>query len=168
MSKEANHYVDKREFHLLLVEHKRKVEAALAKGEETPRPCDGIGDAFIKIANGLARKANFVNYPFREDMIGDAIENCAMAVNNYDPDRFNNPYGYFTKVCWWSNLRKIEREHKQLYVKFKSMEQAILSESLVEGDDENFQYDAVLLDNEKMKPIIEKFDKKIKKKPKAK
>jgi hypothetical protein len=165
---EDNYYIDKREFHLLLVEHKKKVTAALKRGEEPPQPCDGIGESFIKIANGLASKSNFANYIFREDMVGDAIENCSMAVNKYDPDRFNNPYGYFTKVCWWSNLRKIEREHKQLYIKFKSMERAILGTALVEGDDENFQYDDVLLDNEKMNHIIEKFDNKSKKKPKAK
>lgn len=166
MSNKDNYYVDNKEIHQLFVAHKKKVEAALEAGEEMPRACDGIGQFFIDISKGVCSRANFVNYPFKEDMILDGIENCVMALNNYDPDKFDRPYAYFTKVVWWSNLRKIEREHKQLYVKFKSLQNAVLENTLVEGEDENFQYDDVTLDNDKMTPIINKFEKK--KSPKKK
>ena len=42
-----------------------------------------------KIATHLSYKPNFVNYMFREDMIGDGIENCVQYIHN-DPEKSNN------------------------------------------------------------------------------
>ena len=35
-----------------------------------------LGECFLKIANHLSYRPNFINYTFRDDMISDGIENC--------------------------------------------------------------------------------------------
>ena len=76
----------------------------------------------MKIAEGLSHKPNFINYPHREDMIGDGIENCLMYFENFDPSKSKNPFAYFTQVIYFAFLRRIQKEKKQLYVKYKSTE----------------------------------------------
>ena len=84
----------------------------------------------MKIAEGLSHKPNFINYPHREEMIGDGIENCLMYFNNFDPEKSKNPFSYFTQIIYFAFLRRIAKEHKQLYVKYKSTElMGVLDES---------------------------------------
>ena len=76
----------------------------------------------MKIAENLSHKPNFLSYTFRDEMIGDAIENCLMYVDNFDPKKSNNPFAYFTQITYYAFLRRIQKEKKQLYVKYKSTE----------------------------------------------
>jgi hypothetical protein len=55
-------------------------------------------------------------------MVSDAIENCVMYVDNFNPAKSKNPFAYFTQICYYAFLRRIQREKKQLYVKYKSTE----------------------------------------------
>jgi len=102
-----------------LVEYKAKK----ATDATTAIP-DYIGECFMKIADGLSHKPNFINYPCREEMIGDGIENCLMYFNNFDPEKSNNPFAYFTQIVYYAFLRRILKEKKQLYVKYKATEMA--------------------------------------------
>ena len=56
-------------------------------------------------------------------MIGDGIENCLMYAHNFDPEKSKNPFSYFTQIIYYAFLRRIEKEKKQSYVKFRLMEQ---------------------------------------------
>ena len=78
--KKPEHYVDNKEFLAALSEYKRNVQDALT--EEAPRPMipNYIGECFLKIAQHLSYRPNFINYPFREDMISDGIENCVQYI----------------------------------------------------------------------------------------
>ena len=89
----------------------------------------------LQIANRLATKPNFANYTFKDDMISDGIENCVSYIHNFDPEKSNNPFAYFTQIIYYAFLRRIQKEKKQLYIKHKSLEQSVLFNSLVEGDD---------------------------------
>merc|ERR1711966_317430 len=79
-----------------------------------------IGECFWKIAEHLSFKSNFANYPFREDMIGDAVENCLMYAHNFNPEKSKNPFSYFTQMIYYAFIRRIEK--KQIYVKYMMME----------------------------------------------
>lgn len=59
---------------------------------------------------------------YRDDMISDGIENCLQYIDNYDPVKSNNPFAYFTQIIWYAFLRRIQKEKKQQYVKYKQME----------------------------------------------
>ena len=120
--KRSEHYVNNKEFLAAIVEYKEKVALAAEKGEAKPRITRYIGECFLKIATHLSYKPNFVNYMFREDMIGDGIENCVQYIHNFDPNKSNNPFAYFTQIIYYAFLRRIQKEKKQLEIKTKIIE----------------------------------------------
>lgn len=122
MAKRKNEYVNNKDFLAALVEYRDAVRAAEAEGKERPRVPNYVGECVMKIATHLARKPNFINYTFKEEMISDGIENCLQYIDNFDPDKSNNPFAYFTQIIWFAFLRRIQKEKKLLYVKYKLTE----------------------------------------------
>lgn len=129
IKKKPEHYVDNKEFLSALSVFKSKVNRALT--EETTRPIipNYIGECFLKIATHLSYRPNFINYPFREDMISDGIENCVQYIDNFDPAR-GNPFAYFTQIIYYAFLRRIQKEKKQLEIKSKILERSGFDEVL--------------------------------------
>ena len=117
------HYVNNADFLTALTEYRSKCDVAKTEGKEDPRIPDYIGECFLKIAEHLSRKPNFVSYSFRDEMIADGIENCLMYFRNFDPAKSKNPFAYFTQIIYFAFLRRIMKEKKQLYVKYKATEQ---------------------------------------------
>jgi DNA-directed RNA polymerase specialized sigma24 family protein len=117
--KPNNHYIDNKQFLQSLIDYKQEVKAAESNKEERPQVPEYIGDCFIKIANHLAYKSNFINYSFREDMILDAIENCLTYMDNFDPNKSSNPFAYFTQITYYAFVRRIQKEKKHLQTKYK-------------------------------------------------
>ena len=136
MSKQK-HYINNGDFLKALVDYKESCD--LAEKENKPKPSipNYIGQCFMKIAEGLSHKPNFINYPHKDEMIGDGIENCLMYFENFDPEKSKNPFAYFTQIIYYAFLRRIQKEKKQLYVKYKATEQfGILDEGeMMEMDD---------------------------------
>ena len=122
MAKRKNEYVNNKDFLAALVQYRDAVRAAKAEGRERPRVPNYVGECVMKIATHLARKPNFINYTFKEEMISDGIENCLQYIDNFDPDKSNNPFAYFTQIIWFAFLRRIQKEKKLLYVKYKLTE----------------------------------------------
>ena len=91
-------------------------------GEEKPPVTNYIGECFLKIANGLSYRPNFINYTYRSEMVSDGIENCLQYIHNFDPDKSNNPFAYFTQIIYYAFLRRIQKEKKQAHVKNKIIE----------------------------------------------
>ena len=46
-----------------------------------------------------------------------------MYFDNFDPSKSKNPFAYFTQIIYYAFLRRIGKEKKQLYVKYKATEQ---------------------------------------------
>tara|TARA_R100000231_G_scaffold128084_1_gene99079 strand:+ start:755 stop:1342 length:588 start_codon:yes stop_codon:yes gene_type:complete len=118
----SNHYIDNKEFYNAMVEWKKLVVEADNSGDPKPPVTDYIGECFFKIATHLSYRPNFINYPFRDEMIGDGIENCLMYCSNFDPDKSKNPFSYFTQIIYYAFLRRIQKEKKQTYIKYKMTE----------------------------------------------
>ena len=116
---ENRHYVNNKEFLAAMTEYRTARVAAEEAGETPPRVTNYIGECFVKIANHLAYKSNFVNYTFREEMILDGIENCITYINNFDPAKSSNPFAYFTQITYYAFLRRIQKEKKQLDAKYR-------------------------------------------------
>jgi hypothetical protein len=119
--KKSEHYVNNKDFYQALVEYNKKIEEAKAQGLPKPRITNYLGDCFLRIANHLAYKPNFVNYMFKDDMICDGIENCVQYIHNFDIER-TNPFAYFTQIVYYAFLRRIAKEKKQLEIKSKIIE----------------------------------------------
>ena len=123
MAKNTTHYIDNKEFFLAMSEWKTLVIEAENTGEGRPPVSEYIGECFLKIAEHLAFKPNFMNYAYKEEMIGDGIENCLMYAHNFDPTKSKNPFSYFTQIIYYAFLRRIEKEKKQSYIKFKCIKE---------------------------------------------
>jgi hypothetical protein len=120
--KKLKHYVDNTKFLEEMSAWKKEVNHAEKKGKDRPPVSTYIAECFIKIAEHLAQRPNFINYPFKEDMVGDGIENCIAYAHNFDPEKSSNPFSYFTQIIYYAFLRRIEREKKQSYIKYKCIQ----------------------------------------------
>ena len=117
------HYVNNADFLAAIVEMREKVKYAKENNLPEPQVSNYIGECILKIATHLSYKPNFINYSYREEMISDGIENCLMYFDNFNPDKSKNPFAYFTQIIYYAFLRRIQKEKKQLYVKYKATEQ---------------------------------------------
>lgn len=147
-------YINNKEFYAHLVEYKKLCDEAEKNNEPTPRITETIGQAFLMISKKLASKSNFSGYTYKDEMISDALENCIVAIHSFNPEKSKNPFAYFTQIIWYAFLRRIEKEKKQTYVKYKSLEHLVIDAD-IEDDDNYKNFD---IENDKMRPIIERFE----------
>ena len=122
MSKQK-HYINNADFLKALVDYKEACATAKRDNSTPPAIPNYIGECFMKIAEGLSHKPNFIKYTYRDEMISDGVENCLMYFDNFDPVKSKNPFAYFTQIIYYAFLRRIQKEKKQLYVKYKATEQ---------------------------------------------
>ena len=133
------HYVDNKEFLKAMIEFKEICNDAKEKEIDRPPVSNYIGECFLKIATHLSYKPNFINYTYREDMISDGIENCLQYVKNFNPEKSNNPFAYFTQIIYYAFLRRIAKEKKQTHVKNKIIESSQYeSWTQMEWDDSSY------------------------------
>ena len=123
MARKKQHYVDNEKFLVVMADYREKYLQAKDEEEELPIIPDYAGECFLKIAERLSHRPNFINYAFREEMVSDGIENCVMYAGNFNPEKSKNPFAYFTQIIYFAFLRRIEKEKKQLYIKYKTMEE---------------------------------------------
>ena len=131
---ENRHYVNNKDFLAAMTEYRENRLAAEEKDLPKPRVTEYIGECFVKIANHLAYKSNFVNYTFREEMILDGIENCITYIDNFNPEKSKNPFAYFTQITYYAFLRRIQKEKKQLDTKYKYI-QNLDMQSIIDGEE---------------------------------
>ena len=133
--KRSEHYVNNKEFLAAIIAYKDQIALAEIQGKPKPVIPRYIGEWFLKIANHLSFKPNFVNYMFKDDMVCDGIENCVQYINNFNPEKSSNPFAYFTQIIHYAFLRRIQKEKKQLEIKSKILERSGYDEVFtVDGD----------------------------------
>lgn len=135
------HYVNNSEFSQAVVDYVKTVQLAKEKNETLPVVPDYIAMCFLKIAENLSHKSNFIRYTYREEMVMDAVENCLRAVENYNINATTrtgkpNAFAYFTQIIWYAFLRRINKEKKQQEIKQKYMSQSGVEAFIMLGDDE--------------------------------
>ena len=132
------HYIDNEKFLKEMIIYKREFDKAKSKNEPTPMISEYLGECFMKIAQRLSFRPNFINYAFKDDMISDGIENCVQYIKNFNPEKSSNPFAYFTQIIYYAFIRRIQKEKKQLYIKYKTMESApSLSENVEVSANDN-------------------------------
>ena len=141
MAKAKNQYVNNKDFLAALIEYRKQVVEAEENNGPRPRVPNYIGECVMKIATHLARKPNFMNYTFRDEMVADGIENCLQYIDNFDPEKSKNPFAYFTQIIWYAFLRRIQKEKKLLYTKYKMTEQVNLMNMTSDTQDHDSGFD---------------------------
>ena len=168
------HYVNNKEFLAAMIGYRKSVNKA--KREKKPKPpvTDYIGSCFLKIANHLSYRPNFINYTFRDDMISDGIENCLQYLDNFNPKTSNNPFAYFTQIIYYAFVRRIQKEKKQVTIKNRLITESNYDDmTLQPGEDKEFknQFTEFLKKNmpvEEQQKIADEIAKKKNKKRKKK
>ena len=120
--RQSIHYVNNADFSQAVVDYVRTVDEARKNKTDIPKVPDYVAQCFLRIAEGLSHKANFIRYTYREEMVMDAVENCLKAINNYDIEAATrtgkpNAFAYFTQITWYAFLRRIAKEKKQQDIK---------------------------------------------------
>ena len=104
-SKKENkvHYVDPVEF-----------EKALVRYYEDDKVSDYLSESIYKIAVGLSYAGNFINYSFKEDMVGDAVLKMYQAIlhKKFKLNKGFSPFGYFTTIAFHAFICRIKKEKK--------------------------------------------------------
>jgi hypothetical protein len=166
-TKTRKHYINNADFCQALLTYQAAVAESKKTGAPKPKIPNYIGECFMKIAEGLSHKPNFINYTYRDEMVGDGIENCLMYFENFDVSKSSNPFAYFTQIIYFAFLRRIQKEKKQLYVKYKATEQfGIFNESEMMGYDDVAAKPFELYEN--ISEFIETFEETKKKKKEIK
>jgi len=168
--KKSEHYVNNADFLEAMKGYRRAVNKAKKDKQEKPPVTDYIGSCFLKIANHLSYRPNFINYTFRDDMISDGIENCLQYLDNFNPSKSKNPFAYFTQIIYFAFVRRIQKEKKQVTIKQKLiMDNNYDDITLQPGEDREFknQFKEYLQKNMRMDEPVKKEKKPVKKKKKS-
>ena len=145
-AKEKPHYVDNKKFLEAMIEYRDRCEKAKNRNRKKPEVTNYIGECFLKIANHLSFRPNFINYTFRDDMISDGIENCLQYMDNFNPDKSKNPFAYFTQIIYYAFIRRIQKEKKQIQIKSKLIANTGVENMMDQLQGDDAQYQSQLLD----------------------
>ena len=138
--KQSIHYVNNATFSQAVVDYVSHVEKCKKEKESLPKVPDYIAQCFLRIAEGLSHKANFIRYTYREEMVMDAVENCLKAISNYNLEAATrtgkpNAFAYFTQITWFAFLRRITKEKKQQDIKLKYLTKSGIESFIDVGDE---------------------------------
>lgn len=159
-------YVDNKKFYEAIVDYHKQLEQAKLEGKEAPRISNYIGECIYKIAENLSTKPCFINYSFRDEMISDGVENCILYFKDYNPNYSNgeattsNPFAYFTQIIYYAFLRRINKEEKNRYTKYRNYQEMItvVDSTLLTDSDGNHLQPHQNYDN--INTFMSKFEKK--------
>lgn len=151
MAKVKN-YINNKDLYDAMIDYKSKFE----KNSNT-QVSNYIGQSILLICNNLAKRPNFSGYSYKQELISDAIVDCLAAISNFDPNKTNNPFAYFTQIAWNAFIRRIQKEHKQSYIKHKNFENMYYLEDSWQSSHDTIQ----LKPNEVSSKIIENFENKL-------
>ena len=115
----TSHYINNKEFLKSLIEYQADIKRCKKEGKEKPYVTDYIAMCFLQIAQRLSYRPNFINYTYKDDMISDGLENCLAYMHNFNTEKSKNPFAYFTQIIYYAFLRRIQKEKKQQYIKYK-------------------------------------------------
>lgn len=159
MARKRN-YVNNPDLLAALIAYKEKCKEAEDAGDKNPQVPEYIGKCILLIATRLATKPNFSGYSYKEEMISDGIENCLQYIHNFNPEKSENPFAYFTQIIWFAFLRRIQKEKKQTYIKFKASQNMLTQSILQDSDNQTITMNEP---PEYISRFIDEFEKKFKK-----
>ena len=100
----------KDQFYVDPVKFKKEIELYYISGECN----DFLAGCLNKIAEGLGYNPKFINYSYKEDMIGDALIKMFSALKRkkFNIESESSPFGYFTTIAFHAFINRIKKEKK--------------------------------------------------------
>jgi hypothetical protein len=101
--RDREHYVNSKEF-----------EEEIRQYYSSDHVTIKLGECINKIANGLSYAPNFINYSYKDEMVGDAIVKMFSALKNkkFKLDSGFSPFSYFTTIAFHAFINRIKKEKK--------------------------------------------------------
>jgi hypothetical protein len=99
---------DKEKFYVNPVEFDNEIIEYYKTGNMS----DSLAQMVSKIANKLSYAPNFINYTYREEMVGDGVIRMfkALTSKKYDHAKGSNPFSYFTRIAFNAFRNRIKKE----------------------------------------------------------
>jgi hypothetical protein len=121
--KEKIHYVNAKEF-------EEGIRTFYAAGTLT----EYLGESVSKIANGLSYAPNFMNYSYRDEMVGDAIVKMIAALKHkkFNLDSGYSPFSYFTTIAFHAFINRIKKEKKH-HETLEQYKEKVYTDKMMEG-----------------------------------
>jgi hypothetical protein len=71
-----------------------------------------LADMISKISHKLSYAPNFINYSYREEMVGDGVIRMmkALIAKKYNREKGTNPFSYFTRIAFNAFRNRIKKE----------------------------------------------------------
>lgn len=123
--KDKLHYVNSREF-----------EEQIRTFYNSEHISEKLGESIIKIANGLSFATNFINYSYKDEMIGDAVVKMFSALKNkkFRLDSGFSPFSYFTTIAFHAFINRIKKEKKHHEV-LNEYKEKVYTETMAKKDE---------------------------------
>jgi hypothetical protein len=116
--------VKKEEFYV----EPKKFDEEISKYYDSGILTDELAEMVSKIAHKLSYASNFINYTYREDMVGDALISMfkALMSKKYDRIKGTNPFSYFTRIAFNAFRNRIKKEKHINETHLKYQEELIM------------------------------------------
>lgn len=112
-----NYYVSNKLLYQTYIDWYAEIETAKKNNLPEPEIPPYITEAIVKITKRLATRFNFVNYSFKDEMIGDALIKNIRKVKNFDVTKGNNPFGFIGQISWRAFINRITLEKRESNIK---------------------------------------------------
>jgi len=74
---------------------------------------DDLARSLMLISQNLAKKSNFRNYTYIDDMIAESNLALVTGCLKFNPEKSSNSFGYLTQIAWNSFVNFLNKEKKQ-------------------------------------------------------
>src|SRR5210317_1347060 len=110
MSKPSTSKSKKKEFYVNPKEFYNEIKTFY----ETDDLVDSLAESVIKIATGLSYATNFINYTYKDEMVGDAVVKMFTALKHkkFNIESHSNPFSYFTTIAYHALINRIKKEKR--------------------------------------------------------
>lgn len=134
--KKGNHYIDKKEFHEEMVAFKTDPEN-IRRVENGERPIvpNSIAEKILLLCEKHTYNHKFGDrFPFRDEMMLDAVETCIRYIWNYDHVKYDNPFGYFNRIAAQDFIKRIKKEKKMFEKKVRYVQNLGVLDEIINSD----------------------------------
>lgn len=167
--KKVTNYVDNERLYADFVAWYAQRKEAEEAGNPEPQPPAYLAQCIMLIPTHLANKFNFASYTYKDEMIGDAVENIVRYFRNFDINKSKNPFAYLTQITYYAFIRRIHIEKKNSYIKHKLIHSADVDEmvSMLDDEDPDFKIGFMEVLQQNSNPDLERLFEKAPKKKKG-
>lgn len=94
--------------------NQEELKAAIEAYYKSDICTDYLCECINKIAQGLSFSPSFINYSYKDDMVGDAVVKMFSALKRkkFDLKSETSPFSYFTTIAFHAFINRIKKEKK--------------------------------------------------------